>query len=284
MSLGQFVIFQISICIVVGLAAHQASGPVSRERLERFARRQRLDVTAANGDQIIRYLATTRRWRAAGFAAGYALSGTASLVVDQVGNLGFVVLFTGWFTGALIAEIRVAHLAHGTRRVASLQPRRPAFYLSRTAWALVPTAAGLAVVVAAATVLASASRRADPDWWAAVWLFVALATAGTIRAIQRFVLRRPQPLAAPDVLAADDAIRARSLHVLAGGGAALVLLCVMAQLDATHPLGTRAIQTWRGIGLVLIAILGWKVATTPWPTRRADPAAAIPATGSPGPR
>jgi hypothetical protein len=53
-------------------------------------------------------------------------------------------------------------------------------------------AAGLAVAVAAATLVARASHRAEPDWWAAVWLVAALATAGTIRAVQRRVLHRPQ--------------------------------------------------------------------------------------------
>ena len=270
MSLGDFLIFPIVLCFVAAVAATAAHGPVSRKRVDRFARRQRLDVTATNGDQIIRYLATTRRWRATGFAAGYVLLITAGYLLHQIGNLGVAVLFAGWFTGTLVAEIRVVHLAHGTRRAASLRPRRPRFYLSGVAWALVPVAAGIAVVVAAGTAAAAALHRADPDWWAAVWLFVALATAGTVRAVQRLVLRRPQPLAAPDVLAADDAIRSRSLHVLAGGGTALVLLCVTAQLDAIHPTAGDNVEVWRGIGLVLAVLLGGKVATTPWPAPRPD--------------
>jgi hypothetical protein len=264
MSLGGFAFIPVFLCIVIGIAAGVAAGPVARKRLERFAWRQRLEVTATNGDQIIRYLATTRRWRVAGFTAGYVLSIAAVVVVNDIGNLGFVVLFAGWFTGALVAEIRVAHLAHGTRRAASLRPRRPGFYLPVVAWALVPVAAGLAVAVAVATLVARASHRAEPDWWAAVWLVVALATAGTVRAVQRRVLRRPQPLAAPDVLAADDAIRSRSLHVLAGGGTALVLLCVTAQLDAIHLDGDGGLQVWREIGIAVAALLGWTVSTTRW--------------------
>src|SRR4051794_29594931 len=159
MSFGEFVGLQIVLCVIVGVAALECSGPVSRKRLERFAQRQCLDITAANGDQIIRYLATTRRWRVTGFAAGYVLSILATVLVHQVGSLGFLVLFAGWFTGALVAEVRVAHLAHGPRRIASVQPRLPRSYLSRPAWALVPTAAGLAVAVAAASVAARAAHR-----------------------------------------------------------------------------------------------------------------------------
>jgi hypothetical protein len=282
MSLGGFVCFAVAMCVTVGMVASWASGPVSRKRVERFARRQRLDVTATNGDQIIRYLATTRRWRVAGVAVVYSLAITVEVLTYQVDrNVVLATLFAGWFTGTLVAEIRVAHLARGARPAASLQPRRPRSYLSRPAWALVPVAAGIAVAVAAATVVARTLHRADPDWSAVVWPVVALATAGVVRAIQRAVLHRPQPPAAPDALAADDAIRSRSLHVLAGGGTALVLLCVTAQLDAMHAVDGGSVQVWRAVGVGLAAFLGWRVASAPWPTRRAGPGAAAPTTGTP---
>jgi hypothetical protein len=265
-SLGEFAMFTFLLCLPVGIAAGVAFGPVSRRAVERFARRQRLQITADNGDQIIRYLATTRRWRSAGVAAAWVLA-IATTVFYPLGTRGNLGLFAGWLAGALIAEVRVAHLGHGVRRAASLQRRGPERYLSRSAWALVPAAAGLAVAVAAATAGAAASGWAAPDWWAAVWPVVALTTAGAIRAVQRVVVRRAQPLVAADALAADDAIRSRSLHVLSGGGAALVLLCVLAQLGALHPVDTTAIEEWRWVGLVLSLILGWKVATATWPKR-----------------
>jgi hypothetical protein len=64
-------------------------------------------------------------------------------------------IFVGWFIGALIAEARVAHVAHGRVRAASLQPRRPQQYVSATTWALVPRR--------------RSSRwrwRRSPGWWA----------------------------------------------------------------------------------------------------------------------
>jgi hypothetical protein len=259
---------------------------VSRVRLERFARRQRLDVSAANGDQIIRYLATTRRWRTAGLGLGF-LATVAWSLPQPAESINSIALFAGWFLGALVAEVRVAHLTHGARRAASLQPRRPAAYLSRPGWALVPGAAVLAVAVAVLTVCLAAFAGARPDGWAAGWLGAALATAATVRAIQTHVLRRPQPLVAPDLLAADDAIRSRSLHVLAGGGTALVLLCVSAQFGAIHPRSAdaeNAIEDWRGLVPFLVAALGWYVATLTWPPgRRSRPATARPAAVNPEP-
>lgn len=289
MELVSMAFWAVVVLIGVGLTATMANSPVSRVRLERFARRQCLDVSAASGDQIIRYLATTRRWRTAGLGLGF-LASVAWSLPQPTASIDSITLFAGWFLGALVAEIRVAHLAHGPRRAASLQRRQPAAYLSRPAWALVPGAAVLAVAVAATTTWAAAVGSARPDWWSAGWLVAALATAATVRAIQLHVLRRPQPLVAPDVLATDDAIRSRSLHVLAGGGAAIVLLCVSAQLDAIHPLATDAvgaIEIWHDGGVFLIAALGWYVATvtwSPWRRGRGGPAPTVAPTGTPAPQ
>jgi hypothetical protein len=265
------------------IAAVSAAGPVARHRVALFARRQRLTITVANGEQVIRYLATTRRWRAAGIGAGLVVSFWRS-IPDGSLNFNFPLMFAGWFLGALVAEARVAHLNHGRRRVASLQPRRPQFYLSRTAWLLVPIAAGVAVGTGALTAALAVTGAAHPDWTAVSWLVVALAVAMAVRTVQRSVVDRAQPLAEPDVLAADDAIRSRSLHVLAGGGAALILLCVTAQVSSIHPTALdagNAIQAWLLVAGVLIAALGWNVATVAWPSRRALGRASAPAPGAP---
>src|SRR5262245_37142806 len=58
----------------LSFASTFASGPVTRVRLERFAGRQRLEITPTNGDQVIAYLATTRRWRVAGLVTGLLTS------------------------------------------------------------------------------------------------------------------------------------------------------------------------------------------------------------------
>jgi CDP-diglyceride synthetase len=272
------------VVLTAVLVAVYTSGTVSRRRLERFAVRQRLVVTADNGNQVIRYLATTRRWRVAGFVAGLVASGV--FFPRPSGNISvgaeLIVIFVGWFAGALIAEVRVEHLEHGPIRAASLQPRRPERYVRRFTWALVPAAAVIAVATGATTAAAAAMGWAEPNWaWAGFWLLVALAVAATVRTIQHAVLRRPQPLAAPDVIAADDAIRSRALCVLSAGGAALVLLMVLNQIGSVHPVGVpdSVIYAVRVYGALAVALFGWLVATSPPPPApgRADQPALGPA-------
>jgi hypothetical protein len=245
-----------------------ADGTVSRSRVERFARRQRLPITAGNGNQVIRYLATTRRWRTMGFLAGI-LASQIGAPPETIIHFNFIVIFAGWFLGALVAEVRVAHLEYGSVRAASLLPRRPGRYVRRFAWALVPAAAVVALATGAATAAAGTVGWARPDWPAAgAWLAAALVLAAAVRAVQHAVLGRPQPLAPPDILAADDGMRSRSLHVLSGGGAAVVLFAVLNQLSAIHPGGLlpdQLIDLSRTAGVFAIALFGWSVATSIWP-------------------
>lgn len=232
-------ILVVALSIPLWIAFTVGEGDVHRRRVERFAARHGLEITVDNGTQVIRYLATTRRWRAYGLAAGLALSVAWSLPNLNVNSL---YLLAGWFVGAVIAEMRVAHLPHGASRVALVTPRRLATYLPAFGRELVPASAGICLAVGLVT-------------QALLWTIVGLAVAVLVGFVQRRILQRPQPVAGPDELAADDAIRSRSLHVLAGGGGALVLYCVMGQLDM--PLVTL-------FGVFLVPLVGIIVATSPW--------------------
>jgi len=151
---------------------------------------------------------------------------------------------------------------------ASLVRRRPDRYVRPFAWALVPAAAVVAVATGTATAVAGKLGWANPDWtWAAIWLAASIAVAATVRAVQHAVLHRSQPLAAPDVIEADDAIRARSLQVLCVSGAALVLLMVLNQLGSIHPVGVREsmVLSVRIFGAAVVAMVGWLVARSAWP-------------------
>jgi hypothetical protein len=217
--------------VIVGwllVAGSIADGPVAAGRVATFAQRHALIVTPTNGNQLIRYLATTRRWRVAGLSAGFIASVAWALPQQRV-YVNFLALFAGWFAGALVAEARLAHLERGPRRAASLVPRRVDAYRSRAVSLLLPASMGLSVAVAAASLVVGAR----PD--ALLWFATALAVLCGVSLVQRRVLHRPQPLAPPDRLAADDAIRSRSLQVLAAAGATLVLYCVLGQLGALRP-------------------------------------------------
>ena len=218
--------------VVVGwllVAGSFADEPVSAGRLAAFAQRHGLVVTPTNGNQVIRYLATTRRWRVAGLSVGFLASVAWALPQQRV-YVNFLTAFAGWFAGALVAEARLAHLERGPRRAASLVPRRVDSYRSRVVSALLPASIGVSLVLAVTSLVVGTSRAA-----ALIWFAAALAVLCGESIVERRVLHRPQPLAPPDQLAADDAIRSRSLHVLAAAGTTLVLYCVLGQLAALRP-------------------------------------------------
>jgi hypothetical protein len=217
---------------VLVLVADVVVGVVPRRRVEEFARLHSLRVTPANEAQIIAYRATTRRWRTAGFAVGALVP----LAVTGPVFLNFQWALAGWFGGAALAELRVAQLVRGPRASASLMPRRVSDYLPRAGRWAVPGAIVMCALTAAYCV---ARRGTHPDTDlgdVAFWAFLGLGLGFVALAAQRYILRRPQPLAEPDQLAADDAIRSRSMHVLAAAGMVLVGSCLSAQLDVANVL------------------------------------------------
>lgn len=260
--------------IAVGVAVVWAMvAPVSRSRLERFARRQQLQITPDNGDLVIRYLAITRRWRAGGILVAFGLGIVwLSTRIDFSGEINLLQLFAGWFAGAVLAEARLARTPAGPVRLAALQPRDPSMYLPRYAQWLVPAALAVSVALGLVTVTLAAAGRSPDVRTAAVAQVAAVAVAGMVWAVGRHVLSRPQPVLPPDKLAADDAIRSRALHVLAGSGTALVLYAVISQLSAlADGLSGQVADVIGGTVFVLVfaaPLLGWFVATQPWSVRR----------------
>lgn len=263
------------ILLACAVLAREVTLPVTRARVERFARRQRLVITPDNGARVMEYLATTRRWRASGLVLG-ALGGLLWSLPDGKLTLSFTALFGGWFVGAVIAEWRVAALPSGERRSALLQPRQLRDYLGPLARALPATSAAACTALAVANL--AGSLRQDTGlilpivaWTAAAGVGLALVTA-----IQRHVLVRRQSPAAADVLAADDAIRSRSVRVLAGSAVAAAgfpAASLVAMLSSAYPSLDQ--EAAAGTSLVLLcvaALAGWRVAVAPSRVRRDVPA------------
>lgn len=189
---------------------------VSRERLERFAARQRIRITRGNGPAVIRYLATTRRWRGGRLVVTVGGGVTESIVAHGQLRIGAVALFIGWFVGAVIAEWRVSVVsAHGHRRAASLTPRRAGDYVAVRVRSTVALSVVLLLVGQIAAVVAM------PNYQVGVLLGAGVVAVVGIAAVARHVLLRAQPTAELDVLVAGESIRSRSLHVLAGSALAI---------------------------------------------------------------
>jgi hypothetical protein len=217
------------VAVLAPLTAWLPFRDVTRRRLARFARGQALPVTVDNGMLVIGYLAITRRWRSSGLLVALLVdvAYSATLSRENVPHVTGAAVFAGWFIGAVIAEWRIATIPVGDRRAASLHRRRLGDYVGRPTLVL---ALGVWIVVAGAGLLAAAVtvlhdrplrvyRHIPGSLWTELALLV-LAGAALLFVANR-VLRRPQPLAASDVLAADDAMRRHSLCVLVGSALAL---------------------------------------------------------------
>jgi hypothetical protein len=241
-------------------------GRVSRGRLERFASRQALPITADNGNLVIHYLATTRRWRSAGLLAAAAIFTTLSVQLGGF-SINLLELFGGWFVGAVVAEWRVASAVAGTRRAARLVPRRSRDYLRWPARVL-PTAA-FAICGGVAIVDAIGAVNGQHAVWGQLvpWVLVTVAGLALVYAVQFHVLTRPQPVVAPDVGAADAAIRARSLQVLAGSAVAaagLPAASLIHTLQIAYPhLGAGGIDDVSGLMFLVALIVGRVLAYAP---------------------
>ena len=249
--------------LLVWLVQVSATGPVPRHRLLAFAVRQELTITPDNGDLVIRYLATTRRWRTAGLMTGVAC---AALWALRDGEVRFDALsaFAGWFVGAVVAEWRVATAGRPDRPSARLAPRLLRDHVGPVGrWSPV---AGLAVAAAlGAWALADAAAGGDADVPRVLGLLVlAVAALAVPAVVGRHVLERRQPAdLAPDVLAADDAVRRRSLHVLAGSALALVAW-PSATLVQQVPAPDTAAFVLVATVVVGSVVGGWLIARTPY--------------------
>lgn len=200
---------------------------VTRARLERFAMRQDLEITFANGPLVINYLAATRRWRVAGFIVGSVLAAGVDFHRGSGLQFGFTGPFLGWFVGASVAEWQLGRRGRdGLRRTALLAARRFTDYLGRLVDATVVAVWSLLLALETDVVITADSGHLQ----LAAMLPVTIATAAALFLVARRVLVRPQAVAAPDVLAADDAIRSRSLHVLAGSSLVIAALGAAAVL------------------------------------------------------
>ncbi|MDX6720464.1 MAG: hypothetical protein QOJ63_2718 [Solirubrobacteraceae bacterium] len=232
----------ISLLLAVALVAlARAYAGVGDKLLDDWARARGVELTAESRPMVAWYLRTARVLRTWGAIGGAVLPSLVELAWDgRTQVLGFgtdgsaapyagpMGAYIGYLVGALYAELSLARPVASTRRAASIVPRELPDYLPRR---LLYAQRGLALVAVlgllAIAIVPYDTTAAEPGrlgLLAGALLVVAFA-AGLER-LQRWLVRRPQPFTSPSLVAADDAIRAQSVHALAGGGLALLLaLC-----------------------------------------------------------
>jgi hypothetical protein len=217
-----------------------ANARVHDELLDDWARAHAVELTSDNRPMVARYLRRARVLRTWGALAGLLLPSLVELALSgRVQLLGFgtdgssapyagpIGAFIGYLVGALYAEVSLGRPVHPARRTASLIPRELRDYLPRR---LLRTQRALPIVIVLGLVAIAAApydpqEAAEPEVLGLLTgaLFVVLLAAG-LEALERWLVRRPQPFTSPSLVAADDAIRAQSVHSLAGAGLALQLI------------------------------------------------------------
>lgn len=264
----------VVVAVGVVLTVVEAIRPVSRRYVDRFLRRYPIRVTAKNGPMVVRRLARVRAARTLGGLGGALLGGAASLVGLHL-NLLFAIA-VGYLLGAIMAELpsrrdRVA-AAHPA---ATLIPRRLRDYVPR--WIVVAPAVVVIVTVAITIASASGSQRPNPGynpaWRGAVGVgAMVLACVLTLGAV-RMILYRRQPYTTAEMMSADDALRAASLHCVCGGGFAIVAAIASASIWSAVLLSNvqvlRWIAPWFAIALGMAALFAWFfLRVAPWLMRR----------------
>ena len=236
---------------------------------------------------MARHLRRARIFRRCGVAAGlvlpslleYALTGRVQILgfgtdgtsAPYAGPLwGYI----GYLAGAVVAEATLVRRIDPDRRAASLVPRELADYLSPRLL-LAQRALGAAVVagVLLLGVVPFDESTTQPGWLGLLTgaALVAAFTLG-LEALERWLVRRPQPFTDPSLVAADDAVRAESLRSVAGSGLALLLVTlsgIFAALAASEWDVLRAtmwLPALVALALSIHACLG--IVRRPWQGRR----------------
>lgn len=228
------IILAIAIPVELYRAYRPAPGSIGR-----WAGERGLELTSENRAMVGRYLRRARLFRTWGGVIGALLPSLIAYAVDgRVTVLGFGTdgtsaplafgsIFVGYLAGALLAEVTTVR-PRRARRIASLAPRDLEHYLPR--WVLLAqrasAVAGAAGTIAVAAVPFPATTSNPSGGGLTVIAVLIVALAAGLEAVERWIVRRPQPFVEPALVAADDALRAQSIRAAAGAGLALLLLYV----------------------------------------------------------
>lgn len=189
---------------------------------ESFAAAHGIELTGESRNVIEGYLRRSFRWRMGGAAVGLALPlGTGVPGVEMI---------LGYLIGALAAELSESRLSREGESVASLTPRALTDYVSRRILRTLRAVAITGAVVASLYVVVPL-RESDVTGMSFVLVAAVIVAIGiSVEIVLRLIVRKPQPASSSDLVAADDAIRAASIHAAVGAGIAVILLLMGTEL------------------------------------------------------
>jgi len=300
--LGVLVIFGL-----IGLVVLVGSFIFRRDRrdaeVDDWARGHGLELTPQSRPWVDDYLRTGRNLRQIGGFGGLvvAASVTAATGLDLYVS-GLVWVLLGYLVGCFWAELALTRAPNGARRSASLVTRRLGDYLPRRmqiAEVVVPITALLLGAIVGPTHLEPTLRALAPGelpptgfhlvspyatdaavrQGALTATLMAPLVMGVVWLAQRYLIGRPQPVVDPSLVAADDALRSSSIHLLGGSGLAAGCLLIGSQLGYLITVTQGLVQAALIVALVASFAAAWVLfrwRNAPWQVRR-------PTFGDPGP-
>jgi len=262
-----FVVMLMGVGLVVLVAALGHSlRIVGREEVEELAERADLDVTTGNIGLLVDAVARTRLWRTVGVLVALSISfGVLALGAILSGRLDIPLALllwglVGYWAGCIVGEMRTARAnsADGPRS-ASLVPRDVRDYIGSRASSRPRSLAAIGGV-SALLAFGLGSR----DSWVIVSGAGAVVVYAVLMLVMRYVVERGRTGLEPDVAAADDAVRSRSLHAIAGATVGIgiwtaSLAAAGLLLTALAVLGVDSLETRPDGSVVPIAGAGFLV-------------------------
>jgi hypothetical protein len=260
--------------------------PPRATRLQAWARRYGFALTVANRSLVGRYLRRTRTIQVAGAAIGFLASPLYVGITGRpfpLGDSWVALAVGGYLVATVVAEATFSRRRPATHvRGATLSPRTLSDYVpSATIWVIriLPLVA-VALSVVYEVVPKDPQRSLDPS---VAFLLIAsvvlVAFAIAIELTLRAIVARPQPATSEDVVAADDAVRASSIHGLSGAAVALMLLSAGWELvsvgEVTSVTILSQVLPWLGVLADVAALGAWIGLGHPrsWRVQRAPSAA-----------
>jgi len=254
-------------------------------QLAGWTRRYGCALTASTRPVVTRYRRRTRTLQVAGAALGFLASPAYIGLTDRAFPLGdswVLLAVCGYLVGTVVAEAASfrPYRAMIDMRAASLSPRTLTDYVPAvTIWAIrVLPLAVVALCMAYGLMPKSPPQPVEPSV-----AFVIVSTAFivvfavAIEAILRAIVARPQPATTEDGVAADDAVRASSIHALSAAAIALLILSVgwvLVSIGTAIP-GSLLAQLFPWLGLLtdVGALVAWLALGHPrsWHVRRSEP-------------
>lgn len=262
--------------VLVGLAirAYRFSGSL----VEPWAHERDLEIDATNRAMVAWYLRTSRTLRLLGVLAGFVLAPLVALALGDdslATSYRWLAAVAGYIAGVAYAEIALRRPSGGR---ASIRRRQLSDYLSPWAKRAQRRTAGAAAGFAALAVLLPMREPELVSARARIGILVAVPLVlGGVEGLQRWLVRRPQPVVSTSLLHADEAIRRQSVHSIAGAGMGLQWLLAGAAMWALAGSELQLLRWTMWVGAVLAwgIALGacthydsgvWQRRTTPTPT------------------